>query len=1004
MRVARVARGAGLARKSAVAAAARVAGRGGGRRVRGLATGPGQSIVDALTSNLRSMRDVEDLARVYGSSGAGTTGSEGAAAGGAGTDAAARPAAHMVVVKVGGEVIMKDLPNLVASVRFLRSFGLFPAVIHGGGPQLNDELAKAGVEPQYVGGHRVTDAATLAIAQRIFQSANAQLAAALEAGGVPAAAFPGEVFEAEQAEGGKLGFVGEITGVRDAAVRNAIRAGRVPVLSSLGLSPKNGQVYNINADVAARELTLALKPDKMVFISAGGGWKEDGQIVPELNIARDYHRLANRDYTGRQGTLLKLNEMKKIIDGLPASSSVVLCSASGLPAQLLPGRGPGTQIRRGLTTSFFSTAGSVDGHRLRTLLGKCGAPSLDAIVEAHGAELLGVLVTEDYSAVAIVTHTPPPDPVHGHGSGRGAADAKKSADKTAKKTSAGGSGGDSEADDDMDDWDLLSVQHPRLSALFVSPEAANAGAEDTLWADLHTRFPSLWWVSEPGAAAATGAVNGLAHNRAVLHADGAVKSSDVRAADASLASKTSSAASLAAKPSTSSGAGSGGLASGATVMWYGIDDLYEVEDMIAYAALSDEALRQEREASSASSPTSASASASKSAAPLFVTGAAKKKIALIGARGYVGRELVRLLNQHGTFEVVAAGSRALAGQSVLDALGLDASGPTPAVTPGLKFTSIEAEDVRAGRVQKMQDVDAWVLALPNGLCEDYASAIRAGVGVRPGREGVDGPVLLDLSADQRFDSSGVWIYGMPERPGMRERLRTAKCIANPGCYATGSQVGLMPLMTQFHEFALFKLAGAPTTGSAGTDAKALLADAAHVPHIFGVSGYSGAGTTPSDKNDPARLRDNLLAYSLVGHIHEREVGRHLGMRVAFSPHVAPFFQGIHLTLSCHLKDAPAGTPAEVVKALHDRYAAFYAGEKLIRVLPVGQMPDVASHGTLQHGVTVGGFTYDPKTKRVALVSVIDNLLKGAATQALQNLNLALGVEDEFRGILHDPHA
>jgi N-acetyl-gamma-glutamylphosphate reductase len=173
--------------------------------------------------------------------------------------------------------------------------------------------------------------------------------------------------------------------------------------------------------------------------------------------------------------------------------------------------------------------------------------------------------------------------------------------------------------------------------------------------------------------------------------------------------------------------------------------------------------------------------------------------------------------------------------------------------------------------------------------------------------------------------------------------------------------------------------------------------------------------TPSPPPPPpplsSLLRDNLLAYSLVGHIHEREVAYHCGLGaqsssapgapalgsggVAFMPHVAPFFQGIHLTVTATLaQHTPAAllTPA----ALAEQYGAFYKGERLVTVLPK-DMPDVARHGTGRHGVTVGGFTVDPATRRVVLVSCIDNLLKGAATQALQNINLALGLQ-EYDGI------
>jgi N-acetyl-gamma-glutamyl-phosphate reductase common form len=318
------------------------------------------------------------------------------------------------------------------------------------------------------------------------------------------------------------------------------------------------------------------------------------------------------------------------------------------------------------------------------------------------------------------------------------------------------------------------------------------------------------------------------------------------------------------------------------------------------------------------------------------------------------------------------------GQGVAAALGVPEARAALSA-PDLVFSDVGPEQLAAGA---HPPVDAWVLALPNGLCAAHAAAIEAGAAARGQRAP---PLMLDLSADMRFCASGGrgpggWVYGLPERPGARAALASARRIANPGCYATGAQLALLPLLS----------------GSGG----GLHWDAAAKPHVFGVSGYSGAGTTPSDKNDPERLRDNILAYSLVNHIHEREVGWHCGLGsrggagasppgaggVAFMPHVAPFFQGIHLTVTGHL--APGGS-APSADAIAARFAAFYEGEKLVAVLGK-DTPDVARHGTGKHGVTLGGFTYDPATRRVALVSCIDNLLKGAATQALQNINLAMG--------------
>src|SRR4029079_689307 len=141
-----------------------------------------------------------------------------------------------------------------------------------------------------------------------------------------------------------------------------------------------------------------------------------------------------------------------------------------------------------------------------------------------------------------------------------------------------------------------------------------------------------------------------------------------------------------------------------------------------------------------------------------------------------------------------------------------------------------------------EKLDAYVLALPNGASGAYVEAIAA---ARPDL------VIVDLSADHRFTSS--WVYGQPERK--RAEIRGARHIANPGCYATAMQLALAPLVP-------------------------LLEGPANV---FGVSGYSGAGTTPSPRNDPEALRDNLMPYALVGHMHEREVTRHVGP-VCLMPH------------------------------------------------------------------------------------------------------------------------
>ena len=880
-----------------------------------------RNLIKALVSNLGSGgigavgKGVEDLALAYGLSSLNSAPL---------VQASVRP---LIIVKVGGEVITKDIDSLISSVKVLISSGLFPVIVHGGGPQLNDELAKAGVKPEYIGGHRVTDAATMAVAKRVFESANSELADALERSGVPTERIRGGVFGAEVANP-KLGLVGEINSVHKDIVEKALSAGRVPVLTSLGFS-STGSTLNINADVAAREVAVALKPTKVVFISAGGGWKEEGVVVPEIDMARDYDRLVNRDYNGRQGTLLKLKEVKMITDKLPPASSVTIASASALSEQLLPHRGPGTQIRRGQKLNRFDTVGACDVLRLSALLSSCGQTEAILLVNdksQHGL-IDAIFISEDYTACAIVTKTSTPS---------------------------------------------LHVLHT-LSCL---PLALAEGAESALWSAAKAKYTSLSWlglaskatkvalaeVEEKGFSHIPMAFPPLSVGRSMEHAEGMVP-----------------------LPSSSSSL----TDNNNKVMWFGKG----VNAEQAIAAIIARKSINHSSSSSSSTTATFSPSPSSSSTPIRKRDI---RVGLLGARGFVGRELLRLIKQHPRLEVVCASSRALVGQSIADGIGLPEA--AEACSPGLKFVDVGPDQLKKGAHEA---VDVWVLALPNGLAAPHVQAIEA----RCKETGSKLPLLIDLSADMRFEateSSGGWVYGLPERHGARALIQTAKRISNPGCYATGAQTALMPLCKGPFADSQFGFSWDPS----------------QKPHVFGVSGYSGAGTSPSDKNDPNRLRDNLLPYALVNHIHEREISLHCGFNkqvnnptssssskavgsgVAFMPHVAPFFQGISLTVTGHILPTRGGSLSKVTVAdLHKTFAEYYKNDKLVKVLPLGVTPDVRAHqqSSNVHGVTVGGFSYDPITGRVAVVSCIDNLLKGAATQAVQNINLALGL-DELAGI------
>lgn len=316
----------------------------------------------------------------------------------------------------------------------------------------------------------------------------------------------------------------------------------------------------------------------------------------------------------------------------------------------------------------------------------------------------------------------------------------------------------------------------------------------------------------------------------------------------------------------------------------------------------------------------------------------RKTIGIVGARGHTGAELIKLIARHPQLELAFVSSRELAGKRLADH-SADYHGE-------LRYENLSHEDVAA------RHADAVVLALPNGKAEAVVKAIDE---ARSGSTSAD-PVIVDLSADYRFDST--WYYGLPELT--RDQYRGQRRISNPGCYASAMQLAIAPLKDL--------LAGPPV--------------------CFGVSGYSGAGTTPSEKNDPEKLRDNLMPYALTDHMHEREVTRHLGIPVEFMPHVAPHFRGITMTVNLWL------TQPLTREAIKTRYVQKYKDEALLEV--IDDAPWVSRIAN-QHGVQIGGFTLAPGGKRVVVVATLDNLLKGAATQAMQNLNLALGYP-ELEGI------
>lgn len=331
----------------------------------------------------------------------------------------------------------------------------------------------------------------------------------------------------------------------------------------------------------------------------------------------------------------------------------------------------------------------------------------------------------------------------------------------------------------------------------------------------------------------------------------------------------------------------------------------------------------------------------------------KIKVGIVGGTGYTGVELLRLLALHPNAELTVITSRGEAGLPVADMF------PSLRGYVDLKFSDPAQADLSV--------CDVVFFATPNGIAMQQTPDLLA-KGVR----------VIDLAADFRIKDIATWekwygmthacpelvaeaVYGLPEMN--REKIKQAKLVANPGCYPTAVQLGFMPLLE-----------------SGAIDPNYLIADAK--------SGVSGAGRKAEVHALLAESGDNFKAYGVSGHRHLPEISQGLKamankeVGLTFTPHLLPMIRGIHATLYAKLTK-----PVDLQKLFEEHYAT----ELFVDVLPKGSHPETRSvRGSNQCRIAVhqpqGGDT-------VVILSVIDNLVKGAAGQAVQNMNIMFGLNE-----------
>jgi acetylglutamate kinase len=253
---------------------------------------------------------------------------------------------QFAVIKIGGAVLEEQVEPLASALAFLRNLGLMPIILHGAGPQLDVALEEASIETVKRRGLRVTTPEVMEVARPVIYRANRRLVSALDEQGVRAQGIQHGVFVCDYLDRDELGLVGDIKRVDLEAVRDVVHRGILPVVACLGESP-TGQVMNINADIAARELIWKVKPHKIIFLTGTGGLlDESGRIITAISLRTDFDYLMEQEWV-HSGMQLKLEQISQLLYGLPESASVSITSVENLARELFTHRGAGTLIRVG---------------------------------------------------------------------------------------------------------------------------------------------------------------------------------------------------------------------------------------------------------------------------------------------------------------------------------------------------------------------------------------------------------------------------------------------------------------------------------------------------------------------------------------------------------------------------------------------------------------------------------------------------------------------------------
>jgi len=311
-------------------------------------------------------------------------------------------AKRFAVVKVGGAVLRDDLAELASSLTFLQRVGLTPIVVHGAGPQLDEELVRAGIEKRTVNGLRVTPPQALGIVRRVFHQQNLALVDALHAMDTRATSVVSGVFAADWLDRENCGLVGKVERIELAPIEASLRQGSIPIIASLG-ETEEGQILNVNADFAANELVRVLQPYKIVFLTGTGGLLDGaGRVIDSINLSTEYEHLMAQPWVSG-GMRLKLEQIADLLRDLPSASSVSITRPAELAKELFTHKGSGTLVRRGEKVLRFESWEGIDRDRMRALVDSSFAPR-HLVADYFGrTRPCRVYVSENYRTAMILT-------------------------------------------------------------------------------------------------------------------------------------------------------------------------------------------------------------------------------------------------------------------------------------------------------------------------------------------------------------------------------------------------------------------------------------------------------------------------------------------------------------------------------------------------------------------------------------------------------------------------